>query len=70
MHEDELWGYLVDFDATLFTLPEVVAQLNAAGLLVEQAVERDPYAPEVEYQSRRGYILARRPGDEAPQINR
>lgn len=70
LHEDKLWGYSVDFDATLFTLPEVVEQLNEAGLLVEQAVERDPYAPEVEFQSRRGYILARRPRDEALQINR
>ena len=60
LHEDELWGYAVDFDATMFTLAEVEQQANKAGLAVERAVERDPYAPEVEYQSRRGYILARR----------
>jgi SAM-dependent methyltransferase len=60
LHEDELWGYSVDFDATLFTLPEVVKRAGEAGLVVERAVERDPYAPEVEYQSRRGYILAHR----------
>ena len=60
----------MDFDATLFTLPEVLERVTEAGLLTEQAVERDPYAPEVEYQSRRGYILARRPLDEAQQINR
>lgn len=64
LHEDELWGYAVDFDATLFTLPELLQQVNEAGLMVEQAVERDPYAPEVEYQSRRGYILARHPYNE------
>ena len=60
LHEEQLWGYAVDFDATLFTLPEVVQQLNEAGLVVEKAEERDPYSPEVEYQSRRGYILAHR----------
>lgn len=70
LHEDELWGYPVDFDATLFTVPEVVERVTDAGLLTKQAVERDPYAPEVEYQSRRGYIFARRPLDEALQINR
>jgi hypothetical protein len=35
--------------------------LQAAGLLVEEVLERDPYAPDVEYQSRRGYIVASRP---------
>ena len=60
LHEDELWGYAVNLDATLFTLAEVVQHAEKAGLAVERAVERDPYAPEVEYQSRRGYILARR----------
>jgi len=34
--------------------------MQAAGLQVEEVLERDPYAPEVEYQSRRGYILASR----------
>ncbi|HYL97018.1 MAG TPA: class I SAM-dependent methyltransferase [Terriglobales bacterium] len=59
LHEDELWGYAVDFDATMFTLAEVVKYLGDAGLLIEKSVERDPYAPDLEYQSRRGYILAR-----------
>ncbi len=59
LHQDELWGYAVNLDATLFTLAEVITHLEEAGLRVEEAVERDPYAPEVEYQSRRGYILAR-----------
>jgi len=60
LHENELWGYAVDFDATMFTLAELVQHAKKAGLAVERAVERDPYAPEVEYQSRRGYILGRR----------
>jgi SAM-dependent methyltransferase len=60
LHEEELWGYAVSLDVTLFTLAEVEKHLEDAGLRVEEAVERDPYSPEVEYQSRRGYILARR----------
>jgi ubiquinone/menaquinone biosynthesis C-methylase UbiE len=62
LHEKELWGYAVDLNVTMFTVADVVQQLKEAELLVEEAAERDPYAPEVEYQSRRGYILAQRPG--------
>jgi hypothetical protein len=40
--------------------------LQAAGFLVEEVLERDPYAPEVEYQSRRGYILASKPSQSGP----
>jgi hypothetical protein len=35
---------------------------KAAGLAVEKMIEREPYAPEVEYQSRRAYIFAQKPG--------
>jgi hypothetical protein len=34
--------------------------LSDAELQVEDVVERGPYAPEVEYQSRRAYIFARK----------
>jgi SAM-dependent methyltransferase len=60
LHEEELWGHRVELDLTLFSLAEVKERVKHAGLVVEKAVERAPYAPEVEYQSRRGYILARR----------
>jgi ubiquinone/menaquinone biosynthesis C-methylase UbiE len=33
---------------------------KSAGLVIEEIIEREPY-PEVEYQSRRAYILARKP---------
>jgi len=36
--------------------------IEEAGLVIERIVEREPYAPEVEYQSRRAYIFARNPG--------
>jgi hypothetical protein len=35
---------------------------KAGGLAVEEMIEREPHAPEVEYQSRRAYIFARKPG--------
>ena len=35
-------------------------QLEACGFKIDQILERGPYAPEVEHQSRRAYILARK----------
>lgn len=48
-------------DFVLFEPAEIQRLLEAAGLRVEEVQEREPYAPEVEYQSRRAYILARKP---------
>ena len=47
-----------------FHFPPVVirTQLVQAGFEIEEVVERGPYAPEVEYQSQRAYIFARKPG--------
>jgi len=61
MHLDELFGKRVNMHAVFFTTAEICEYLQAAGLHVEEALERDPYAPEIEYQSRRSYILAVRP---------
>ncbi|HYL11338.1 MAG TPA: class I SAM-dependent methyltransferase [Candidatus Acidoferrales bacterium] len=61
LHENELWGKRISLDLRLFTTNEVVRGLQQAGFKIEEAVERDPYAPEVEYQSRRGYVLAMKP---------
>lgn len=60
LRPQELWGYQVDFWATLFTSPEMLDYVKRAGFQVEESLERDPY-PEVEYESRRGYILAVKP---------
>jgi SAM-dependent methyltransferase len=60
-YHDELLGRKVDLDVALFATAEITGYLQAAGLGVEEALERDPYAPEVEYQSRRGYVLAAKP---------
>jgi SAM-dependent methyltransferase len=60
-HHEEMLGQRVSFDVALFTTEEMCGYLRTAGLFIEEAVERDPYAPAVEYQSRRGYILGSRP---------
>jgi SAM-dependent methyltransferase len=60
-HHEELFGRPVSLDVTLFTTQEMSRYLAIAGFRIERVEERDPYAPEVEYQSRRGYILAARP---------
>ena len=60
LHVEELWGHPVQLDATFFEPAEMVSYIEAAGFEVEEAIERDPY-PDVEYQSRRAYIFARKP---------
>lgn len=62
LHEEELWGRRICMDFFLFQPSEIQQYLEAAGLVVEETIEREPYAPEVEYQSRRAYIFARKPG--------
>ena len=60
VHRDEWWGHAVDVDFRFFQTAEVVAALEESGLIVERVRERDPY-PEIEYQSRRAYIVASKP---------
>jgi ubiquinone/menaquinone biosynthesis C-methylase UbiE len=60
-HHDELFGRPVKLDVAYFTTMEMSGYLLAAGFRVEESLERDPYAPEIEYQSRRGYLLTSRP---------
>jgi ubiquinone/menaquinone biosynthesis C-methylase UbiE len=60
LREEELWGYPISMDFFFFEPSEIRTLLESAGLVVEETVERDPY-PEVEYQSHRAYIFARKP---------
>jgi ubiquinone/menaquinone biosynthesis C-methylase UbiE len=62
LHEDELWGKHTAMDFFLFQPAAIRRQLEAAGFAIEEIIEREPYPPEVEYQSRRAYIFARKPG--------
>jgi SAM-dependent methyltransferase len=58
----ELWGRPIEMEF-FFHRPAAIEQLlREAGLEIEERIEREPYAPEVEHQSRRAYIFARKPG--------
>jgi SAM-dependent methyltransferase len=60
IHRDEWWDKQVSVDFIFFEREEMKGYLKRAGFELEEVIERDPYA-EVEYQSRRAYIFARRP---------
>ena len=60
LHEEELWGQRIAMDFFLLPPSAVRTDLETAGFVIEELVERDPYPPEVEYQSRRAYIFARK----------
>jgi SAM-dependent methyltransferase len=59
VHLDEWWGQKVCVDFFFFRSDEVAGYLRAAGFEIEEIIEREPY-PDVEHQSRRSYIFARR----------
>ena len=61
----EWWGSEVAVDFVFFETPEMLTYVWNAGFDSERDVERDPY-PDVELQTRRGYILARNPDPSAP----
>jgi SAM-dependent methyltransferase len=60
IHRDEWWGKEVSLDFIFFETEEMKSYLTAAGFELEEVIERDPYT-DVEYQSRRAYIFARKP---------
>ena len=61
LHEENCWGHQVSLDLVFFGRKEVERYLGLVGFAIEDSLEREPYAPEVEYQSRRAYIRARKP---------
>ena len=60
VHLDEWWDHKVCLDFFFFQPAEIIAYLKSAGFELQKSIERDPY-PEVEHQSRRGYVFAQRP---------
>lgn len=64
---DELLGQPVSMVFFFFQPFTIRRLLEAAGFAIEDVVEREPYSPDVEHQSRRAYILARKPGSLAQQ---
>jgi ubiquinone/menaquinone biosynthesis C-methylase UbiE len=61
IHRNEWWDRPIAMDFHFLQPPAVKSELEAAGLVIEEIIEREPYAPEVEHQSRRAYIFARKP---------
>jgi SAM-dependent methyltransferase len=64
IHLDEWWGQKVCVDFHFLRTAEMAGWLRAAGFDVEEIFEREPY-PEVEHQSRRAYVFARRAEERA-----
>jgi ubiquinone/menaquinone biosynthesis C-methylase UbiE len=64
VHLDEWWGHKVCVDFFFFRSEEMAQHLRDAGFEIEEIIEREPY-PEVEHQSRRSYLFARRPATES-----
>lgn len=59
-HLDEFLGKKVNLDFYFFETDSMKQNLESAGFEIEEAVEREPI-PEVEAQTRRAYIFARKP---------
>lgn len=59
IHLDEWWGQPVCVDFFFLDPQTIASHLHDAGFEVEEIIERNPY-PEVEHQSRRAYIFARK----------
>jgi SAM-dependent methyltransferase len=59
VHLSDWWDVEVSIDFHFFRTEQVVQALQAAGFMIEEVNEREPYA-EVEHPSRRAYVLARK----------
>jgi SAM-dependent methyltransferase len=59
--EDDVWGCGVSLEFTFFRATTVLGYLREAGFEIDEVIERNPYGPDVEYQSRRAYIFAHKP---------
>lgn len=57
---EEMWGTRVSIEFYQFDRSMIQRMLEEAGFRVEEVIERDPYPPGVEFQSRRAYIFARK----------
>lgn len=57
---EELWGNRVSMEFYKLQPERIQRLLMDAGFAIEDVIERDPYAPDVEFQSRRAYVFARK----------
>lgn len=57
----ELWGTPIQMEFYHLQPERILTLLTDSGFAIEDVIERDPYAPDVEYQSRRAYVFAKKP---------
>jgi SAM-dependent methyltransferase len=57
----ELWGRPITMQFYTLNRDVVLGELEDAGFRIEECLERDPYPPPIEHQSRRAYVFARKP---------
>jgi SAM-dependent methyltransferase len=62
-HLDEWWDLPVSLDVYFLQPQEIRAQLEEAGFDIAAMLVRQPYAPAVEHQSERAYLLAHKPAE-------
>ncbi len=60
IRQEEFLGKIIDVDFMLFPTEFIAGCLESAGFKEIEITEREPY-PEVEYESRRAYVFARKP---------
>jgi ubiquinone/menaquinone biosynthesis C-methylase UbiE len=58
---EDLWDSGAALAFHFFRVSTVAGHIRSVGFEVEEVIEREPYAPEVEYQSRRAYMFAHKP---------
>jgi SAM-dependent methyltransferase len=61
LREERLWDIPISMNFYLFDPLAIRRQLQDAGFTIDDVIEREPYARDVEYQSHRAYIFARKP---------
>jgi len=58
---ENLWDSGAALEFHFFRVGTVAGHIRSAGFEIEEIIEREPYTPEVEYQSQRAYIFAQKP---------
>ncbi|MFZ1141148.1 MAG: class I SAM-dependent methyltransferase [Candidatus Sulfotelmatobacter sp.] len=58
---ENLWDSGATLEFHFFRVGTVAGHIRSAGFEIEEIIEREPYTPEVEYQSQRAYIFAQKP---------
>ena len=60
IHLEDFLGKKIDIDFIFFTTDFISSSLKKSGFEKIEIIEREPY-PEVEYESRRAYVFAKKP---------